>query len=87
MSKICLYVYMCVSSHNNAYCQSQNDTIIYQKIKIKKKSNIYPFANEQNIYLYRKCWFKGLFQKWKNNQFLNVNFITKSIQIITTDLM
>lgn len=41
MSKICLYVYMCVSSHNNAYCQSQNDTIIYQKIKIKKKNQIF----------------------------------------------
>lgn len=29
---------------------------------------------------------KDFFQKWKNNQFLNVNFITKSIQIIKTDL-
>lgn len=39
--------------------------MIYQKIKINKKSNIYPFANEQNIYLYRKCWLKDFFRNGK----------------------
>lgn len=54
---------MCVCPHIIMHSQSQNDMIIYQKIKINKKSNIYPFANEQNIYLYRKYWFEGLFSE------------------------
>lgn len=51
-----------VSSRNNAHTSKLND-MIYE-IKINKKSNIYPFANEQNIYLY-KCWLKDFFRNGK----------------------
>lgn len=75
-------MFVCMSMYPQIIRHIVKAKMVYFLTKNKNQIFLPLLMNRTYIYI-RNVNLKGFFfQKWKNNQFHNVNFITKSTQII-----